>query len=93
MSEVLSKHKYLDFEQVQPAAGAKMPTYRVTNKKGGYLGDLKFHGAWRRYVYHTLPHIILDGDCLREIAFKLGVVTQLWQAEQKLKRDQMRMGK
>ena len=39
----------------------------VENKYGNVLGEIKWYGPWRRYVFHPCEQTLFDASCLKEI--------------------------
>lgn len=64
---------WLKFERFD-LPGRKTPIYQVTNKESGvYLGDIKWHGAWRKYTFFTKPssqvgvQFLFEATCLQDM--------------------------
>lgn len=64
---------WLRFERFD-LPGRKTPIYQVTNKENGvYLGDIKWHGAWRKYTFFTKPasqvglQFLFEATCLQDM--------------------------
>lgn len=46
----------------------KTQVFNVLTKEGGYLGQVKWFGQWRRYCFYPDVGSIYEQDCLRDIA-------------------------
>lgn len=62
--------EYLRFIDRGPSASGKTRLFEVRNTSGLLLGNVKWHGPWRRYIYAPSFQydFIYDAGCLREIA-------------------------
>jgi len=52
----------------QPSEGRKTRIFYVHSKDGGFLGEIKWYGAWRKYSFFPSPRVVFEEDCLRDIA-------------------------
>lgn len=50
-----------------PNEGKKTRTYVVYGYKDSYLGDIRWHGAWRQYCFFPLDDCVWSHDCLTEL--------------------------
>lgn len=62
--------KYLAFiDMTLQHSQRKTKTFYVVSRVGGdRLGEIKWHGPWRRYVFQPLGPSIYDANCLKDIA-------------------------
>lgn len=66
--------KYIDFSRSRPSASGKTRIWRVlayhdmSGTDSYSLGEIKWHGAWRRYAFFPRPDTLFEHDCLRKIA-------------------------
>lgn len=61
--------KYVVIEPYGTSASGKTKVWAVRNTKHDVdLGFIRWHGAWRKYVYHSPELTFYDHDCLRLIA-------------------------
>lgn len=59
---------YINFTENGKSPSGKTKRWLVTAVSGGPgLGDVRWYGPWRKYVFQPST-AIFDGDCLREIA-------------------------
>jgi len=47
--------------------GKKTHTYRILNKRGELLGEIKWYSAWRQYCFYPLGNSIWNIDCLADV--------------------------
>ena len=59
---------YLTFFSQGTSASGKTKIWSVMNQSGGNLGGISWFSHWRRYVYQPITSVILDAQCLSEIA-------------------------
>jgi hypothetical protein len=66
---VESVKKWVNITQVGLSPSGKTKVWHVTGKDGPNdgIGEIKWHGAWRKYVYYS-DEAFYDWDCLRLIA-------------------------
>lgn len=79
-----STPKWLDFLDMTPG-GRKTKVYHVRNKeKGGFLGEIRWYGAWRKYAFFTKPtafpntELVFESTCLQDITDFLNYLMQEW---------------
>lgn len=66
---------YLDFTASQPA-GRRTKIFAVTSRANGVmLGEVKWHGAWRKFAFFPASGCIFDQSCLVAIASQCRVST------------------
>jgi hypothetical protein len=58
--------KFLTVER-QDVAGRTTTIWAVRGDEGDFLGDVRWWGAWRQYVFQPQPHTIFHGGCLEDI--------------------------
>jgi hypothetical protein len=58
--------KWLTFEETILDPPRKTKRWRVYCN-ADYLGDIKYHNAWRQYVFAPMHYTIFHNDCLAEI--------------------------
>ena len=79
----MTESKYLIFEE-QKVSCRKLPKYIVKNRTTGYeLAEIRFCGAWRKYVLKTYDEVIFDANCLSDIIIFLNDKTAEWRASLK----------
>jgi len=61
---------FLNFEHQGSSPSGKTQMWHVTNKSGIFLGIIRWHAAWRKYVFETavVGPFIFDHQCLTELA-------------------------
>jgi hypothetical protein len=60
---------YVDFEKMGTTKSGKTDIYEVQSRIGkDFLGEVKWHAPWRRYVFCPDAECKFDESCLREIA-------------------------
>ena len=65
--------KYIEFSRPRPSATGKTQIWRVladahVDWEGYSIGEIKWHGAWRRYALFPGRDTLFEQDCLRKIA-------------------------
>ena len=71
---------YLIFEE-QKVSCRKLPIYIIKNKQSGYeLGEIRFCGAWRKFIFKPYEETIYDAACLSDIIIFLNDRTADWRA-------------
>lgn len=70
-----SVKKYITFEEAGTSPTGKTKIWRVLSVSDDEIGYIKWHGAWRKYVYFT-SNSFYDWDCLRLIADFCEVATK-----------------
>ena len=62
--------------------GGKTKEYRISTKDGGiYLGSVHWYNKWRRYCFFPAPVIVLEQECMRDIADFVVHKTDLYKQE------------
>lgn len=62
---------FLGFREISDTGKTK--TWRVDNTRdGSYLGIVRWHGPWRKYVLFPQPDTIWSPDCLADVAGFIG---------------------
>ena len=69
---------YLTFVNLGIPEGNRLPVYAVENKSSERLGQIRFHGAWRKYTFHPEGGMLFDSVCLLEIATFISNATAKW---------------
>jgi hypothetical protein len=69
MTEFVSwQTKYLNFWHSRPSDSGKTDLWFIQSKSGDELGEIRWHGPWRKYVFRTInSYALFDGNCLRDI--------------------------
>src|SRR5271166_3300384 len=61
--------KWIEFhEHPRPAPIKTKLWYVVTKDRGSYLGEIRWHSPWRKYVFYPSETSLFEEDCLRDIA-------------------------
>lgn len=66
--------KYIKFGRRVPSDSGKTMIWqvladgRMRSAPTYSLGEIRWHGAWRRYVFHPFSYTIYEKDCLRKLA-------------------------
>jgi hypothetical protein len=69
---------YLEFKEM-PNKFGKTRLFAVINTLAQIpLGVIKFHGAWRRYLFVPDPNTMFDPDCMDEISKFAREETNKW---------------
>ena len=65
----MSDYKYIAMQETIPTSkGRKTKVWDVMNKVHGvFIGQIKWHGAWRQYCFFTQEPIILAKGCMLDI--------------------------
>lgn len=59
--------KYLTVKDC-PVYGRKTRIWSVHDEDGGLLGGIRWHGAWRQYVFQPEDLTIFHNECLTDLA-------------------------
>lgn len=57
--------KYLKLVEIDKKD--KTSVYRLENLEGGYLGNVKWFGPFRKYCFFPVSGCVFDVNCLNEI--------------------------
>ena len=61
--------EWLTFEEQPQDARRKTSLWHVYSKRSGYLlGEIRWYGGWRQYVFCPCPSTIFNRTCLRDLA-------------------------
>lgn len=61
--------KYLNIELDKMSPSGKTAIYTVTGSENAlYLGDIRWYGAWRQYVFFPGAETVFNPECLGDIA-------------------------
>ena len=57
---------WLDFVEIKDTGKTKV--WNIHNSdNGSYLGQVKWNGGWRQYIFSTEPDCIWNTDCLDQL--------------------------
>lgn len=60
--------EYLKFEYACPSKSGKTHMYTVRSVRHGFtLGIIRWHGAWRQYIFEPTRDTIFNRGCLADI--------------------------
>jgi hypothetical protein len=59
---------YLIFSYLRKSNSGLTDIWDVKNTGQAVIGAVSWYAPWRRYGYTSLPHVVLDATCMREIA-------------------------
>ncbi len=58
--------EYIEFKLIEKKP--KTEVYLIVNiNNHGYLGEIKWHGPWRQYVFYPYRGTVFNMDCMRYI--------------------------
>lgn len=60
--------RWIKFEDAGASPSGKTRCWLVLTNRGGWLGDVKWFGRWRRYAFFPAPETVFERTCLRDIA-------------------------
>lgn len=61
--------KYLEFVEMGESPSGKTKIWSVMNSNdGSLLGQVKWYGPWRKYVFFSEPNCIWSADCLEDLS-------------------------
>jgi len=60
--------KWINFNLMRRSPSGKTKVWIVATKEGERLGEIRWYGGWRSYVFHPSEATIFEKDCLRNIA-------------------------
>jgi len=64
--------KWIKFIRAKDIETGKTEIWSVLSIDGGHhLGSIKWFGQWRKYSFFPASNIVLEQDCLRDIADKI----------------------
>jgi len=70
---------FIQFQLLTRPPDRKTDTWYVAPSTGGsVLGQVKFHGAWRKYCFFPSQETLYDPGCLRVIADFCETQTNAW---------------
>jgi len=82
MSEITDRPlidtEYLRFDEL-PKIG-KTRRIVVLSRRRLHLGDIRWYGAWRQYVFDAAPNTIFNNGCLASLADRLGYLNTMHRA-------------
>lgn len=58
---------YIEFTEIADTGKTKIWSVDNTND-GSHIGQVKWHGPWRKYVLRPASNTIWSPDCLAEVA-------------------------
>lgn len=74
MSIESNKYLYLDHSQVE-SLKKKTEVWYVRDRRGGFLGRIAWHSAWRQYTFKPQPLTTFNPECLNDIAETVAELT------------------
>lgn len=73
------EYEYLEFKLDEEKPKTKV--WHVLSKNApAFLGAIKWHGPWRRYVFFASPHTLFDAGCLKEVVQFLEMAMEVHKA-------------
>lgn len=70
-----SGYEFITIERLHPSPSGKTNVYRVVNNRSRLgLGEIRWMGAWRQYVFYPGVHTVYSAGCLRDLADFLSTV-------------------
>lgn len=72
---------YVKFEKIGNSPSGKTERWEVRNTGNIQLGWISWYPSWRRYCFSPAPGMILDHNCLRDIADKCESLTKAHKEE------------
>lgn len=60
--------KYIRFYLSEDQPNKKTHVWEVTAKAGGFLGQVRWFGRWRKYSFFPAPDCVFEETCLGDIA-------------------------
>jgi hypothetical protein len=61
--------KWIDFHEVPVEARMKTKAWAVTSKsQDSILGEIRWYGPWRQYVFYPKRETLFSCGCLKDIA-------------------------
>ena len=69
--------KFIQFLHVGKTASGKTDIFLVQNpENGSFLGEVRWHGAWRKYCFFPTVGTLFEQVCLRDISDFIEAETQ-----------------
>ena len=59
---------WVEFVRIERIGKQRTNRWSVNNRNGTSLGVIRYHGAWRRYVFFPADATLFEHTCLRDIA-------------------------
>lgn len=84
--------EWMTVEQVDWNPGDRRSTniWQVFDRHGGILGEVRWNGAWRQYVFEPAPvPTTFSRGCLTDLAGFVSLQMRLWR-EEKIAKDDSR---
>lgn len=79
---------WLEFDKSIREPGKKTDHYYVVNRSTGTtVGQIRWYGGFRKYVFEPYDNIIFDANCLQEISTFLIELMVEWKQNKKLKQS------
>jgi len=60
--------KWIKFSRPKKSDSGKTQIWTVLGSNEVVLGQIRWFGQWRKYVFHPSAYTIYEQDCLRKIA-------------------------
>lgn len=75
----LAPTRYLRFERMN-RPGRKTMTWAVVSQSSGVkMGELRWHGPWRQYVFFPAGETLFNVECMNDICDRIGTMMR-WRA-------------
>ena len=71
----LTDTQYLHFYDLPPMG--KTRRIVVQSRRGHHLGDIRWYGPWRQYVFEPAQGTIFNVECLASLADRLGYLNTM----------------
>jgi len=79
--------KHLRFHKCFLEKGKKMYRYVVFNEQfDERIGDIRWRGGWRQYVFQALPEIDMSRSCMKELISFIDSLMKEWRESLKVKK-------
>lgn len=80
-----SVKKYIEIVYDAPSGSGLTNIWWVHNKRSDEdCGDIRWHGAFRKYCFFPAAHFLFDADCLRIVAAELDILNVMHREAKKL---------
>ena len=75
----LAETEYLSFVDTPPTGSTRRILVEA-KKTGAHLGDLRWYGRWRQYVFEPQPNTLFNVECLASLADRVGYLNTMQSA-------------
>lgn len=76
------KYKHIYFEKVETTKPRKTEIWECRHNEDDYfLGEVKWHGAWRQYCFFPEEQLVFSRSCLIDISHFIQQLMDDWKSK------------